>query len=121
MEGTAKADYGRCVDIVPVASLKAMVLPGLLAIGTPAAVGFLFRYFRVTYGPGIGAESVAAMLMVGTIGGILMATLMNNGGGAWGKAKKKIETRQLGGESSQAHKNALGGEKVGDPFQDNRR
>src|SRR2546426_9905773 len=80
MEGTAKADYGRCVDIVPVASLKAMVLPGLLAIGTPAAVGFLFRYFRVTYGPGIGAESVAAMLMVGTIGGILMATLMNNGG-----------------------------------------
>ena len=118
MEGTAKPDYGRCVDIVTVASLKAMVLPGLLAIGTPAAVGFLFRYFRVTYGPGIGAESVAAMLMVGTIGGILMATLMNNGGGAWDNAKKWIETGQLGGKRSEAHKAAVVGDTVGDPFKD---
>ncbi len=118
MEGTAKPDYGRCVDIVTLASLKAMVLPGLLAIGTPAAVGFLFRYFRVTYGPGIGAESVAAMLMVGTIGGILMATLMNNGGGAWDNAKKWIETGQLGGKRSEAHKAAVVGDTVGDPFKD---
>ncbi len=118
MEGTVKPDYGRCVDIVTLGSLKAMVVPGLLAIGMPAAVGFLFRYFRGTYGLGIGAESVAALLMVGTIGGILMATLMNNGGGAWDNAKKWIETGQLGGKRSEAHKAAVVGDTVGDPFKD---
>jgi K(+)-stimulated pyrophosphate-energized sodium pump len=118
MEGTARPDYGRCVDIVTLGSLKAMVLPGILAIGTPAAVGFFFRYFRGTYGPGVGAESVAALLMVGTIGGILMATLMNNGGGAWDNAKKWIETGQLGGKRSEAHKAAVVGDTVGDPFKD---
>ena len=118
MAGTAKPDYGRCVDIVTIGSLKAMVVPGLLAIGMPAAVGFLFRYFRSTYGPGIGAESVAALLMVGTIGGILMATLMNNGGGAWDNAKKFIETGQYGGKGSEAHKAAVVGDTVGDPFKD---
>ncbi len=118
MEGTAKPDYGRCVDIVTLGSLKAMILPGLLAIGTPAAVGFLFRYFRGTYGSGIGAESVAALLMVGTISGILMATLMNNGGGAWDNAKKYIETGQYGGKRSEAHKAAVVGDTVGDPFKD---
>ncbi len=118
MEGTAKPDYGRCVDIVTLGSLKAMVVPGLLAIGMPAAVGFLFRYFRGTYGPGVGAESVAALLMVGTIGGILMATLMNNGGGAWDNAKKWIETGQFGGKRSEAHKAAVVGDTVGDPFKD---
>ncbi len=118
MEGTAKPDYGRCVDIVTVGSLKAMVVPGLLAIGTPAAVGFFFRYFRATYGPGVGAESVAALLMVGTIGGILMATLMNNGGGAWDNAKKWIETGQYGGKQSDAHKASVVGDTVGDPFKD---
>jgi K(+)-stimulated pyrophosphate-energized sodium pump len=118
MEGTSKPDYGRCVDIVTVGSLKAMVVPGLLAIGAPAAVGFFFRYFRVTYGPGVGAESVAALLMVGTISGILMATLMNNGGGAWDNAKKWIETGQLGGKRSEAHKAAVVGDTVGDPFKD---
>ncbi len=118
MEGTVKPDYGRCVDIVTIGSLRAMVVPGLLAIGTPTAVGFLFRYFRGTYGPGIGAESVAALLMVGTIGGILMATLMNNGGGAWDNAKKWIETGQLGGKGSDTHKAAVVGDTVGDPFKD---
>jgi len=118
MAGTAKPDYGRCVDIVTIGSLKAMVLPGVLAIGTPALVGFFFRYFRGTYGPGIGAESVAALLMVGTIAGILMATLMNNGGGAWDNAKKWIETGQLGGKRSEAHKAAVVGDTVGDPFKD---
>ncbi len=118
MEGTAKPDYGRCVDIVTVGSLKAMVLPGLLAIGTPAAVGFFFRYFRGTYGPGIGAESMAALLMVATISGVLLATLMNNGGGAWDNAKKWIETGQLGGKFSEAHKAAVVGDTVGDPLKD---
>ncbi len=118
MAGMAKPDYGRCVDIVTLGSLKAMVVPGLLAIGAPAAVGFFFRYFRGTYGNGIGAESVAAFLMVGTIGGILMATLMNNGGGAWDNAKKWIETGQFGGKRSEAHKAAVVGDTVGDPFKD---
>ena len=118
MAGTSKPDYGTCVDIVTIGSLKAMVVPGLLAIGMPAAVGFSFRYFQGTFGPGIGAESVAALLMVGTIAGILLATVMNNGGGAWDNAKKWIETGQLGGKRSEAHKAAVVGDTVGDPFKD---
>jgi K(+)-stimulated pyrophosphate-energized sodium pump len=118
MKGTSKPDYGRCVDIVTIGSLKAMVLPGLLAIGTPAAVGYFFRYFSPTYGQGVGAESVAALLMVGTISGILMATLMNNGGGAWDNAKKWIETGEFGGKRSEAHKASVVGDTVGDPFKD---
>jgi K(+)-stimulated pyrophosphate-energized sodium pump len=118
MEGTSKPDYGTCVDIVTIGSLKAMVVPGILAVGVPIGVGFTFRYFRGTYGNGIGAESVAALLMVGTIAGILMATLMNNGGGAWDNAKKWIETGQLGGKGSEAHKAAVIGDTVGDPFKD---
>jgi K(+)-stimulated pyrophosphate-energized sodium pump len=118
MEGTAKPDYGTCVDIVTVGSLKAMVVPGLLAVGMPVAVGFSFRYFRGTFGLGIGAESVAGLLMVGTIAGILMALLMNNGGGAWDNAKKWIETGVFGGKGSDAHKAAVVGDTLGDPFKD---
>jgi K(+)-stimulated pyrophosphate-energized sodium pump len=66
----------------------------------------------------IGAESVAALLMVGTIAGILLATMMNNGGGAWDNAKKFIETGQYGGKRSDAHKAAVVGDTVGDPFKD---
>jgi len=118
MAGTAKPDYGRCVDIVTVGALRAMVLPGLLAVGVPVAVGFLFKFFATAGDTTIGAESVAAVLMVGTIGGILLATLMNNGGGAWDNAKKYIETGQLGGKRSEAHKAAVVGDTVGDPFKD---
>ncbi len=118
MAGTSKPDYGRCVDIVTIGALKAMVVPGLLAVGVPVAVGFLFKYFATPQDPTIGAESVAAVLMVGTITGILLATLMNNGGGAWDNAKKFIETGQLGGKRSDAHKAAVVGDTVGDPFKD---
>ncbi len=118
MEGTSKPDYGTCVDIVTVGALKAMVVPGLLAVGVPVAVGFLFKFFATSTDPTIGAESVAAVLMVGTIAGVLMATLMNNGGGAWDNAKKYIETGQLGGKRSDAHKAAVVGDTVGDPFKD---
>ena len=65
-----------------------------------------------------GAEAVAALLMVGTMAGILMATLLNNGGGAWDNAKKYIETGQYGGKGSEAHKAAVVGDTVGDPFKD---
>ncbi len=135
MAGTSKPDYGRCVRIVTGAALKQMVLPGALAVLMPLAVGLIFRNlspsFRVRdmdtsvlpllHGTAInlsGAESVAGLLMVGTISGILLAMFMNNGGGAWDNAKKWIETGQYGGKRSEAHKAAVVGDTVGDPFKD---
>jgi K(+)-stimulated pyrophosphate-energized sodium pump len=122
MAGTAKPDYARCVDIVTAGALREMVAPGLLAVLTPVAVGFGFRYLS-PYGQ-IGAESVAALLMVGTIAGILLATVMNNGGGAWDNAKKYIESGlfmvdgKVVGKRSEPHKAAVVGDTVGDPFKD---
>jgi K(+)-stimulated pyrophosphate-energized sodium pump len=107
MRGEMKPDYARCVDIVTAGALREMVLPGLLAVGMPIAVGLLLR-----------AEAVAALLMVGTITGILLATLMNNGGGAWDNAKKYIESGIYGGKGSETHKAAVVGDTVGDPFKD---
>jgi len=116
MEGTSKPDYGRCVDIVTIGALKEMVLPGIITVAMPVAVGFTFKY--LSSAGKIGAESVAALLMVGTIGGILMATLMNNGGGAWDNAKKYIETGMYGGKGSDTHKAGVVGDTVGDPLKD---
>ncbi|HWW23456.1 MAG TPA: sodium-translocating pyrophosphatase [Edaphobacter sp.] len=140
MEGTSKPDYARCVHIVTGAALKEMVLPGVLAVSLPVAVGLIFRHFSGSYQansaiyaagtilpvPAIagvavnlaGAEAVAGLLMVGTISGVLLAMLMNNGGGAWDNAKKFIETGQYGGKKSEAHKAAVVGDTVGDPFKD---
>jgi K(+)-stimulated pyrophosphate-energized sodium pump len=134
MAGTSKPDYGRCVRIVTGAALKQMVLPGALAVLTPLAVGLIFKnlsgsfhihipgeYSPILNGHSIdlaGAEAVAALLMVGTITGILMAMLMNNSGGAWDNAKKYIETGAHGGKRSDAHKAAVVGDTVGDPFKD---
>jgi K(+)-stimulated pyrophosphate-energized sodium pump len=139
MLGTSKPDYARCVNIVTTAALKEMVLPGLLAVGLPVAVGLIFKHFSESFqssasldsagtplipmisGHAInlaGAESVAGLLMVGTISGVLLAMLMNNGGGAWDNAKKFIETGQYGGKKSDAHKAAVVGDTVGDPFKD---
>ena len=141
MAGTSKPDYARCVHIVTGAALKEMVLPGVLVVGMPVAVGLIFRHFSESYqagaalygsGTGIplvpmiagkavnlaGAEAVAGLLMVGTISGVLLAMLMNNGGGAWDNAKKFIETGQYGGKRSEAHKAAVVGDTVGDPFKD---
>ncbi|HEX9453521.1 MAG TPA: sodium/proton-translocating pyrophosphatase, partial [Candidatus Binatia bacterium] len=112
--GTVKPDYRQCVDIVTVGALKQMIVPGLLAVTMPVAVGLVFRMF------GIGAEAVAAFLMVGTITGILMATFFNNSGGAWDNAKKYIESGQFtgGGKGSEPHKAAVVGDTLGDPFKD---
>jgi K(+)-stimulated pyrophosphate-energized sodium pump len=107
MLGEMKPDYARCVDIVTAGALREMVMPGLLAVGMPIAVGMLLR-----------AEAVAALLMVGTITGILMATMMNNSGGAWDNAKKYIESGVYGGKGSETHKAAVVGDTVGDPFKD---
>ena len=119
MEGTSDPDYGTCVDIVTRGALKAMVLPGLLPVVGPVAVGLIFRSFGVTAaGLPMGAVAVAAFLMVGTIAGILMALMMNNGGGAWDNAKKFIETGAFGGKGSDVHKATVVGDTVGDPFKD---
>jgi len=139
MLGTSKPNYARCVNIVTTAALKEMVLPGLLAVGLPVAVGLIFKHFSQSFqasasldssggslvpmisGHAVnlaGAESVAGLLMVGTISGVLLAMLMNNGGGAWDNAKKFIETGQYGGKKSDAHKAAVVGDTVGDPFKD---
>jgi K(+)-stimulated pyrophosphate-energized sodium pump len=119
MAGTSDPDYGTCVDIVTKGALKQMVLPGILPVVGPVALGLVFRHFTNSAdGTPVGAASVAAFLMVGTIAGILMALLMNNGGGAWDNAKKYIETGAFGGKGSDAHKAAVVGDTVGDPFKD---
>jgi H(+)-translocating pyrophosphatase len=112
MLGTRKPDYGRTVDIVTKASLREMIMPGLLATLFPVAVGVIFRML------GVGAEAVAAFLMVATIVGILMALTLNNSGGSWDNAKKYIELGFDGGKGTDTHKAAIAGDTVGDPFKD---
>jgi K(+)-stimulated pyrophosphate-energized sodium pump len=107
MAGTSKPDYATCVDITTKAALKEMILPGVLAVAIPILVGVFMK-----------AEALAGFIMVGTIAGILLATLMNNAGGAWDNAKKYIELGNLGGKGSEAHKAAVTGDTVGDPFKD---
>jgi K(+)-stimulated pyrophosphate-energized sodium pump len=117
MQGKADPDYGTCVDIVTKGALKAMVLPGILPVIFPLAVGLIIRFAYPTEKV-LAAQAVAALLMVGTISGILLALLMNNGGGAWDNAKKYIETGAFGGKGSDAHKASVVGDTVGDPFKD---
>jgi vacuolar-type H(+)-translocating pyrophosphatase len=114
MDYTQRPDYARVVDITTKAALKQMIAPGLVAVATPIAIGVL-----------LGAEAVAGMLMVGTIAGVLLATVLNNGGGAWDNAKKYIESGNLKdedgnvlGKGSDAHAAAVVGDTVGDPFKD---
>jgi len=107
MAGTSKPDYAKCVDITTKAALKQMILPGLLAVLTPIIVGVLLK-----------AEAEAGLIMVGTIVGVLLATVLNNSGAAWDNAKKYIETGKLGGKGSPAHSASITGDTVGDPFKD---
>jgi len=127
MAGTSRPDYARAVDITARASLRQMVAPGLLAVGMPVTVGLIFRFTRTDDS---GWLAVAGMLMIGTIGGILVATFLNNVGGAWDNAKKYIEAGKLTveagnpgevtvlGKGTDAHKAAVVGDTVGDPFKD---
>jgi K(+)-stimulated pyrophosphate-energized sodium pump len=112
MQGTEKPNYGRTVDIVTRGALRQMIAPGLVAVSTPVIVGLIFKQFHV------GAEAVAGLLMVGTIAGIVVATFLNNSGGAWDNAKKYVETGAYGGKGSPTHKAAVVGDTVGDPFKD---
>ena len=107
MEGTGKPDPGRCVEIATKAALKEMVAPGLLAVIAPVAVGF-----------GLGPAALGGMLAGATVVGVLLALMMANGGGAWDNAKKYIEAGHHGGKGSAAHKAAVVGDTVGDPFKD---
>jgi K(+)-stimulated pyrophosphate-energized sodium pump len=107
MEGTAKPEYGKCVDIVTAAALREMVIPGILAIFVPLLVGFV-----------LGPEALGGFLIGIIIAGLPLALTMNNGGGAWDNAKKLIEDGEYGGKGSDAHKAAIVGDTVGDPFKD---
>ena len=114
MNYTERPDYARVVDITTRSALREMVAPGFVAVGTPIVVGLL-----------LGHEAVAGLLMVGTIAGVLLATVLNNGGGAWDNAKKFIESGQLRdehgnviGKRTDAHAAAVVGDTVGDPFKD---
>ena len=110
MEGTAQPDYERCVEISTQAALKEMVLPGVLALATPIA---LFYAFGAN-----GKMALGGFLAGATLSGILLALFMANAGGAWDNAKKYIEAGHLGGKGSAAHKAAVVGDTVGDPFKD---
>ncbi len=120
MAGTSRPDYARAVDITARAGLREMIAPGLLVVLAPVVVGLIFRLLGYD-----AAMVVAALLMVGTIGGIMMASFMNNGGGAWDNAKKMIEDGQLKDENGKVigkgtftHAAAVVGDTVGDPFKD---
>ncbi|MFC1561338.1 sodium-translocating pyrophosphatase [Candidatus Latescibacterota bacterium] len=107
MEGTAKPDTARCVQISTSAALREMIIPGLVAVLIPIIVGLT-----------LGSEALGGVLGGATVTGILMALFMANAGGAWDNAKKYIETGALGGKGSDAHKAAVVGDTIGDPFKD---
>jgi len=107
MEGKTKPDYARCVTIATAAAQKEMISPSLLAITAPIAVGLIF-----------GVEAQAGLLTGATVSGFVLAIMMANSGGAWDNAKKYIEEGHYGGKGSQAHKAAVVGDTVGDPFKD---
>jgi K(+)-stimulated pyrophosphate-energized sodium pump len=107
MEGTARADYARCVDICTKAAQKEMIAPALVAIISPLLVGIF-----------LGVNGVAGLLIGATVSGFAMAVMMANAGGSWDNAKKYIEEGRYGGKGSKAHKAAVVGDTVGDPFKD---
>jgi K(+)-stimulated pyrophosphate-energized sodium pump len=107
MEGTGEPDTARCVQISTSAALREMIIPGLVAVLVPLVVGF-----------SLGREALGGVLGGATVTGILMALFMANAGGAWDNAKKYIETGAMGGKGSDAHKAAVVGDTVGDPFKD---
>ena len=107
MRGEDKPDYTSCVSISTSAALHEMLLPGLMAVIVPLLVGIV-----------LGVESLGGLLAGALVTGVLMAIFMSNAGGAWDNAKKYIEEGHHGGKGSEAHKAAVVGDTVGDPFKD---
>ncbi len=107
LEGTGKPDYVKCVDIATAAAIKEMIIPGVSIVIIPVIVGFLG-----------GVEMLGGVLVGVTVSGVMLALFMANAGGAWDNAKKYIEGGAFGGKGSDAHKAAVIGDTVGDPFKD---
>lgn len=107
MEGTTKPDYKTCVAISTTSALKEMLVPGIMAVVVPLLVGIV-----------LGSTALAGLLAGSLVSGVMLAMFMSNAGGAWDNAKKYIEEGNHGGKGSEAHKAAVVGDTVGDPFKD---